>query len=406
MAAPSLTYTLTNGSTADASQVMQNFNDLLNGYTDGTKDLSISALTCAGTATLNGNVAIGNASADDLTITASLASSIPIKTTNSYDIGSSTLGLRALYFGANSQTCKIQGSSSMSATWTLTLPVSAGTANYALTTDGSGVGSWTSVVLGSMNQYNIPIGNSSNAATNTNTNLIGDGLCSIVSTTVTMTIATPCVVTHTSHGLKSGDRVYLTTTGALPTGVSASTSYYVTVVDANSYKLSTSFDNMVGSTYVASSGSQSGTHTAYTGGIQVTGRIFSPWTAFTPTIGNLTGTKTGYYRREGDSIRMRAHVAITAGSTGTLDISILSGTAIDYNKIPGSPNRQPLGTCYLWDASAAGMYTGTAIGISGTGVRFYGPNAVGLWSAGTTPVAVANGDEFCCDLLFPTTAFT
>lgn len=146
MASPSLTYTLTNGTTADASQVQQNFTDLLNGYTDGTKDLSISALTCAGTATLNGHVNLGNSSADDLTVTASLASTLPIKTTNSYDIGSSTLGLRALYLGANSQTVNIKGSGSMSATWTLTLPVTAGSANYCLETNGSGVTSWVNRV--------------------------------------------------------------------------------------------------------------------------------------------------------------------------------------------------------------------------------------------------------------------
>ena len=150
MAAPSLTYTLTNGTTADASQVMQNFNDLLNGITDGTKDLSINALTCAGTATLNGHINLGNSSADDLTITASLASTLPIKTTNSYDIGSSTLGLRALYLGANSQTVAIKGSSSMSATWTLTLPTTAGTNGYLLETNGSGAAAW-------VNSTNAPI---------------------------------------------------------------------------------------------------------------------------------------------------------------------------------------------------------------------------------------------------------
>ena len=142
MASPSLTYTLTNGTTADASQVMQNFNDLLNGITDGTKDLSISALTCAGTATLNGHINLGNSSADDLTITASLASTLPIKTTNTYDIGTTTIGLRALYFGANSQTVNLKGSGSMSATWTMTLPVSAGSNLQSLRTNGSGVTSW------------------------------------------------------------------------------------------------------------------------------------------------------------------------------------------------------------------------------------------------------------------------
>ncbi|MES3012638.1 MAG: hypothetical protein V4750_02775 [Pseudomonadota bacterium] len=144
MPAPSFTYTLTNGTTADATQVQQNFTDILNGVTDGTKDLSINALTLAGALTANGNVTLGNASGDDITVTGSLASTIPIKTTNSYDIGSSTLGLRAAYFGANSQTVNIKGSASMSATWTLTLPVTAGTANYLMTTNGSGVSAWTS----------------------------------------------------------------------------------------------------------------------------------------------------------------------------------------------------------------------------------------------------------------------
>lgn len=145
MAAPSYTFTLTNGTTADASQVQQNFADILAGVTDGTKDLSINALTCAGAATFNGNVNVGNASGDDLTITASLASSIPVKTTATYNVGSSTLGLLSLYFGGNSQTTRVMGSGSMSATWTLTLPVSAGSANQILITDGSGVSSWSAI---------------------------------------------------------------------------------------------------------------------------------------------------------------------------------------------------------------------------------------------------------------------
>lgn len=139
MAAPSLTYTLTNGTTADASQVQQNFADLLNGITDGTKDLSISALTCAGTATLNGNVAIGNASGDDLTITASLASSIPIKTTNSYDIGSADLGLRAIFMGtSDADTAKIV-SAALAADRIYTLPDAGTDADFVLTAGGQNI---------------------------------------------------------------------------------------------------------------------------------------------------------------------------------------------------------------------------------------------------------------------------
>lgn len=159
MASPTYTFALTNGTTADASQVQTNFNDILNGVTDGTKDISVAALTAAGNAAFNGNTSIGNAAADDLSITASLASSIPIKTTNSFDIGAATLGLRALYFGANSQTVKVQGSASMSATWTLTLPVTAGTANFALITDGAGVSSWSKFFPGAVDGASQSVGN-------------------------------------------------------------------------------------------------------------------------------------------------------------------------------------------------------------------------------------------------------
>ncbi len=123
MAAPSLTYTITNGTTADGSQVQTNFQDLLNGYTDGTKDLSISALTCAGTLTANGHVNLGNSSADDLTITASLASTLAIKTNNTYGIGGSTLGLSGIYLGNGGAgaTCRII-SASHATTRTYTIP--------------------------------------------------------------------------------------------------------------------------------------------------------------------------------------------------------------------------------------------------------------------------------------------
>jgi hypothetical protein len=81
------------------------------------------------------------------------------------------------------------------------------------------------------------------------------------SSTVTITIASPGVVTWTGHGLVTGQRVQLTTTGALPTGLSASTTYFWTTVDANTGKLSTSLANAAAGTYINTSGTQSGTHT-------------------------------------------------------------------------------------------------------------------------------------------------
>jgi hypothetical protein len=133
MAAISLTYTLTNGTTADASQVMQNLNDIVNGTSDATKDFSISALTCAGTATFNGAVTLGNATADDITITGSLASSIPIKTTNSYDIGSADLGLAGIYFGtADTDTVRVVAAA-QAADRTYTMPDAGAAASFVMT---------------------------------------------------------------------------------------------------------------------------------------------------------------------------------------------------------------------------------------------------------------------------------
>ena len=79
--------------------------------------------------------------------------------------------------------------------------------------------------------------------------------------TVTMTIATPCVLTWSAHGLYDGATVRFTTTGALPTGLAANTDYFVTKVDANSFKLSTTLANQVAGAFIASSGTQSGVHT-------------------------------------------------------------------------------------------------------------------------------------------------
>lgn len=81
--------------------------------------------------------------------------------------------------------------------------------------------------------------------------------------TFTVTIASPAVVTKTAHGLSTGDSVYLTTTGALPTGLAVDTLYYIVRVDANSFNLASSRANAYAGTKINTSGSQSGTHTVW-----------------------------------------------------------------------------------------------------------------------------------------------
>jgi len=137
MANPSVTNTFTNGTTADATEVNQNFTDLINAMTDGSKTFSIDALTVAGAFVANGAVTLGNATGDDIKITGSLAATLNIKTNDSFDIGSATLGLKAVYFGDTSDTIAITAPT-LAASYTITLPATGGNDNDVTYTNGSG----------------------------------------------------------------------------------------------------------------------------------------------------------------------------------------------------------------------------------------------------------------------------
>ena len=92
---------------------------------------------------------------------------------------------------------------------------------------------------------------------------------------VTMTLANPAVFTKSAHDLIEGTLVYITTTGALPTSLSAYKQYYVRNVTANTFNLSTT---LTGALISTASLSQSGTHTLYLpAATQVTREILSPY---------------------------------------------------------------------------------------------------------------------------------
>lgn len=80
------------------------------------------------------------------------------------------------------------------------------------------------------------------------------------SATFTVTIAAPGVVTWTAHGLTDGAKVTLSTTGALPTGLAAATTYYVVSSATNTFSLSLTR----GGAAITTTGAQSGTHTVTT----------------------------------------------------------------------------------------------------------------------------------------------
>lgn len=81
----------------------------------------------------------------------------------------------------------------------------------------------------------------------------------VKSATVTITITSPGVVTWTGHGLSIGDKVRFTTTGALPSGLTTGTDYFIISAGftTDTFRLAAT----AGGSAINTSGSQSGTHT-------------------------------------------------------------------------------------------------------------------------------------------------
>lgn len=87
--------------------------------------------------------------------------------------------------------------------------------------------------------------------------LSGNPFASMLPRAATITIASPATVTATGHGLANGDRVQFTTSGALPTGILANTTYFVINAGTDTFNLSAT----QGGAAIGTSGGQSGSHT-------------------------------------------------------------------------------------------------------------------------------------------------
>lgn len=236
MASPAVTFTFVNSTTADGTQVNQNFTDLINGVTDGTKDLSISALTAAGTSTLNGSVVLGNSSLKDLTVNASLASSIPIKTDNTYSIGAAGVGLAGLFLGNSSKTVKLAAPAGMSASYTLTLPVSGGTADYLTATDGSGALSFVPAPKNFDHAINYSLAASVATSVLTVTLNAADGTTPSSTNKVSVNFRNATLATGTPVTRTVSSALSMTVNASASLGLTASQNQYVWVyaIDATS----------------------------------------------------------------------------------------------------------------------------------------------------------------------------
>lgn len=90
-------------------------------------------------------------------------------------------------------------------------------------------------------------------------------IASVGTVTISSGASSKALYTLTSHGFKTGDNVYLTTTGSIGSGTTF-TNYYVVVSSANAFFLSTTFtgaETALVSSYVAYSTAGTGTHTVW-----------------------------------------------------------------------------------------------------------------------------------------------
>ena len=108
--------------------------------------------------------------------------------------------------------------------------------------------------------------------------------------TVTITIAAPGVVTWTAHPLINNSPVCFTTTGALPTGLVAGTTYYVvgSSITTNTFQVSLYPNGPA----ITTTGTQSGVQSGFTGTVTVTETGHSRVTGDRVYVANLGGTTT------------------------------------------------------------------------------------------------------------------
>jgi len=111
----------------------------------------------------------------------------------------------------------------------------------------------------------------------------------VASQSVTISIASPAVITVPTTLPANGTPVVFTTSGALPTGITAGVTYYVINASGTTFNISAT----VGGSAIVTSGTQSGTQTATFSGLyntvfQIDGSTVTPkWAgAIAPTSGN------------------------------------------------------------------------------------------------------------------------
>jgi pectate lyase len=157
---------------------------------------------------------------------------------------------------------------------------------------------------------------------------VGDCASSaLVSEVVTITIASPGIVTLNAHGMAADQKIVFETTGALPTGLVAGTTYFVSAPTANTFQVAAT----AGGAAINTTGTQSGVHMVRT----------------TLTASGLCRlTMTHNIIRNQDKCLLLGKTGITAGNLSSTNYRVLA--TYFENWFHASTQRMPLAQLYAF----------------------------------------------------------
>jgi hypothetical protein len=234
------------------------------------------------------------------------------------------------------------------------------------------------VSLGVTNPY--PIG----AAPANSIHATGGGKSSVV----TISIANPSVISWTAHGLLEGTGVQLGTTGALPTGLSPATTYYVFAPTTDAFNLSTVPVGQGGSCTITIASPAVVTKTAhgFTNGTKI---VFST-TGALPT-GLVAGTPYFVVSAVTDDFQVSA----TSGGSAINTTGTQSGTQTVVRAIGTSGTQSGVQTATTPGAITAfdTVQAGTKRTLVFDGVLTLTHNATSLILPGAANIVTAAGDS-------------
>ena len=273
---------------------------------------------------------------------------------------------------------------------TTSWPAAQGAANAALINDGSGTLSWGAAPpTGTVAAYagrTAPSGwlfCDGSAVSRTTYSTLFTTIAPSLGT-FTVTIASPGVFTLTSHGLVAGDAVYFTTTGALPTGLTANTLYYVisTGLTTNAFEVSTT----TGGSAVNTSGTQSGTHTA----------VFCPYgLGDGSTTFNVPDTRQRFVLGKaasgtGNTLAAKGGAIDHTHTVPSLSIPSLSIPALSVPGLTITFTTRQIDGTQATQGVVDSITSPTGTGVTGTGVTGTGVTGTGTSGSNNPPYLVFN----------------